>query len=182
MIDRIDFWRRADRLGRDIPWTHWRLHFKSTMRNLCREKFLAFGDEAEFRPGAYAVTCSKISLGARVIIRPGTMLFADPTPNGAGIVIGDGVMLGCGVHIYVVNHKFDNPSKPIIDQDYYPSKAVRLNNGCWIGANCIILGGVEIGENAVVGAGSIVTKSIPPRTIAVGSPARVVRHMTQMDG
>lgn len=180
-IERINFWRHADRLGPDIPWTHWRLHFKSTMRQICDEKFLAFGEGAEFRPGAYAVACSKISLGARVVIRPGTMLHADPAPNGAGIVIGDNVMLGSGVHIYVGNHRFDDPHTPIIDQGYTPSAPVVLRNGCWVGANCIILPGVEIGENAVVGAGSVVTKSIPPRVVAAGNPAKVIRRLDSME-
>ena len=52
---RIRFWRAADRIGPDIPWTHWRLHFKSTMRALCASRFKSFGDAAEFRPGAYAI-------------------------------------------------------------------------------------------------------------------------------
>lgn len=175
LINRIYFWREADRIGPDIPYTHWRLHFKSTMLDLCKRKFKRFGDCAEFRPCAYAACCSEISIGQRVIIRPGSMLFADTM--GGVIVIEDDVMLGCGVHIYANNHRFDDPNKPIIDQDYYPSKPVVLKKGCWIGANAIILPGVVIGENSVVGAGSIVTKDIPDRVVAVGNPARVIRKI-----
>jgi acetyltransferase-like isoleucine patch superfamily enzyme len=180
-FERISYWRHEDRIGQDIPWTYWRLFFKSTMRDICSEKFLAFGENAEFRPGAYAVTCSKIKLGARVVIRPGTMLFADPRPNGAGIVIEDNVMLGSGVHIYVSNHKFEDTNKPIIDQGHSLSESVVLHNGCWVGANTIILAGVHIGENAVVGAGSVVTKSIPPRVLAVGNPAQVIRKINPLE-
>ena len=75
---RIHFWQEADPIGPDIPYTHWRLHFKSTMLKLCKEKFQYFDDTADFRPGAYAVCCSKISLGKRVVIRPSSMLFDDP--------------------------------------------------------------------------------------------------------
>ncbi|MBK9161519.1 MAG: acyltransferase [Nitrosomonadales bacterium] len=175
--DRIEFWKDADRLGPDIPYTHWRLHFKSTMLALCRDKFSHFGEGAEFRPGAYAICCSKISLGRRVIIRPGSMLFADSRANDASIVIGDDVMLGSGVHIYVHNHRFDDPDKPIIDQGFHASKPVVLKKGCWVGANTTVLPGVTIGENAVVGAGSVVTKDVPDRTVAVGNPARVVRKI-----
>lgn len=97
---RIRFWQQTDRLGPDVPWTHWRLYFKSTMNALATQKFRQFGSEAEFRPGAYAVTCSKIKLGNRVVIRPGTMLFADPRNTNEGeILIEDDVMLGSGVHI-----------------------------------------------------------------------------------
>jgi acetyltransferase-like isoleucine patch superfamily enzyme len=175
--ERIKFWRNADRLGPDIPYTHWRLHFKSTMSALCQRKFKYFGEGAEFRADAYAICCSKISLGKRVIIRPGSMLFADPREGGAGITIEDDVMLGSGVHIYVHNHRFDDPNIPIIDQGYFSSSPVVLKKGGWVGAKAIILPGVIIGENAVIGAGSIVTKSIPERVLAVGNPAMIIREI-----
>ena len=171
------FWFQADRLGSDIPLTHWCLYFKSSMRRLCAKKFLKFGVGAEFRPGAYAVCCSKISLGDRVIIRPNCMLFADPRDDGAGITIEDDVMLGSAVHIYVHNHKFDDPTIPIIDQGHYPSKPVLLKNGSWVGAKTIILPGVTIGKNAVVGAGSVVTKDVAPYTLVAGNPAKVLRRI-----
>jgi acetyltransferase-like isoleucine patch superfamily enzyme len=177
IYNRLKFWSEADRIGPDIPLTHWRLHFKSAMRRLCVSKFLRFGVGSEFRAGAYAVCCSKISLGDRVIIRPGCMLFADPRIEGAGITIEDDVMLGSGVHIYVHNHKFDDPSVPIIDQGHCQSEPVVLERGSWIGAAAIILPGVVIGRNAVVGAGSVVTRDVPAFTIVVGNPARVLRRI-----
>jgi acetyltransferase-like isoleucine patch superfamily enzyme len=145
------------------------------MRALCKSKFKYFADGAEFRPGAYAVFCSRISLGCRVVVRPGSQLMADAHQ---GITIEDDVMLGAGIHIYVNNHRFDDVSIPIIDQDYYPSAPVILKKGCWVGANAIILPGVTIGGNSVIGAGSVVTKSIPERVVAAGCPARVIREIT----
>lgn len=177
LCGRVKYWKSADRLGPDIPWTHWRLHFHPLMNDLCSRKFRSFGVGADFRPGAYAVVCSKISIGARVVIRPGTMLFADPRVDGAGITIEDNVMMGSGVHVYVGNHRFDRPDIPLIDQGHYPSAEVVLKNGCWIGANSIILPGVVVGENTVVGAGSVVTGSLPGGVLAVGNPARVVREI-----
>lgn len=177
LLQRIRFCKEADRIGPDIPFTHWRLHFKSTMRKLCKEKFRYFDDTADFRPGAYAFCCSKISLGKRVVVRPTSMLFADGREGGAGITIEDDVMMGSGVHLYVNNHRFDSPDIPIIDQGHYVSQPIVLKKGCWLGANVIVLPGVTIGENSVVGAGSLVTKSIPPKVLAAGNPAKVIRNI-----
>lgn len=149
------------------------------MQVLCKSKFKFFSDSAEFRPGAYAICCSNISVGSRVVIRPGTMLFADPRDEGAGITLEDDVMLGSCVHIYVGNHRFDNPNTSIINQGHYPSEPVILKKGCWVGAAAIILPGVTVGENAVIGAGSVVTKNIPAFTVAVGNPARVIKSIKE---
>jgi len=171
----ISFWKNADRIGPDIPWTHYRLYFKTSMRNLCKRKFKRFDDSADFRPGAYAICCSRISIGKRVIIRPQCMLYADSDIPGADIIIHDDVMMGSGVHIYVTTHRFDSSGIPLIDQGFRKSENVILERGCWIGANAIILPGVIVGENSVVGAGSIVTKSIPAGVVAVGNPARIIK-------
>lgn len=71
---RRKFWKHTNRIGVDIPGTHWRLYLPSLMLKLYKTKSKHFDDTAEFRPGAYAVGCSQISIGKRVIIRPHTML------------------------------------------------------------------------------------------------------------
>lgn len=177
ILKRIRFWNTADRIGPDIPTTHWKLYIKSTMRKLCKKKFKYFADSAEFRPGAYAVGCSKISIGSRVVIRPATMLHADTREGGAGIIIEDDCLLGSGVHIYVDKHSFEDTTVPIIDQDYHTSKEIVLKKGCWIGANAVILPGVTVGENAVVGAGAIVTKSVPNKVVVAGNPAVIIKKI-----
>jgi acetyltransferase-like isoleucine patch superfamily enzyme len=147
---------------------------------LCENKFKYFGVGAEFRPGAYAEACSKISIGKDVIIRAGTFLFADPSPGGAGITIEDGVLIGAGVHFYTNNHKFSDPSIPIIDQGYPPTSekdAIVIRKGCWIGAGAILLPGIEVGRNAVVGAGTVVTKSVPPSVVFAGNPGKIIRKI-----
>jgi len=176
ILKRIHYWKRGDRIGPDILATHWKLYFKSTMVKLCKKKFKYFHDTAEFRPGAYAIGCSDICIGKRVIIRPQTMLFADPGFDGS-IIIEDDVLIGSGVHIYVSEHRFNNSAIPIIDQGYNISKRVLLKKGCWVGANAIILPGVTVGENAVVGAGAVVTKDIPSRAVAAGNPAAIIKKI-----
>lgn len=180
MIVRMRFWHQADRIGQDMPLTYWRLFFKSEMTKLCKQKFAHFGEGSEFRPGAYAEACSKISIGKNVVIRPGSFLYADPTPNGGTISIEDYVLIGPGVHIYTNNHAFSDPFVPVTQQGFPPASkddSVVLKKGCWIGAGVIILPGVEIGENSVIGAGSIVTKSTRQGTLSVGNPAREVKKI-----
>jgi acetyltransferase-like isoleucine patch superfamily enzyme len=167
----------ANRLGPDMPFTHWRLYIRSLAIELCRAKFARFDEGAEFRPGAFAIGCSNIKLGRRVVIRPQTMLFADMDESGASIEIADNALVGSGVHIYVGNHQFNNPEIPIIDQGRIPSTSVLVDTGAWIGACAIILPGVTVGRNAVVGAGSVVTKPVEPATLVAGNPARLIRKL-----
>jgi acetyltransferase-like isoleucine patch superfamily enzyme len=177
IIDKIKLWKDTDRIGPDIPFTHWRLHFKSTMSKLCKRKFYKFGNQAEFRAGAYAIGCSNISIGNRVVIRPNTMFFAESETISPSIIIEDDVMMGSGVHFYINNHRFDLNHIPLIDQGYYEDQQIVLKKGCWLGANVIVLPGVTIGENTVVGAGAVVTKSIPARVVAAGNPAKIIKYL-----
>lgn len=176
MLKRLIWYWKADRLGPDMLSTHPLLFFKATGKWICKKKFRKFGEGAEFRPYAYAMSASNISIGKNVIIRPNTMLFAGENENGQ-IIIEDNVAIGSGVHCYVNNHVFDNINIPIIDQGYYPAMPVRICSGAWIGACAMILPGVTIGKNAVVGAGAIVTKNVEPYTVAVGNPARKIKDM-----
>lgn len=178
LFAKIKFDTNADRLGPDLPFTHWRLFFKSTMRSLCIKKFNSFGDNSEVRPFSYIVNCSKISIGRNVIIRPNSFLFADNRdPELGKIIINDDVLIGSGVHIYVSNHKYGVKGKTIYEQGHFAAENTILEKGCWLGANTILLPGITIGENSIVGAGSVVTKSIPSNTIYAGNPAKYLKSI-----
>ena len=110
---------------------------------------------ADFRPHAYAMYCSNISIGKNVVIRPGSVIEADAD---ARVILGDDVMLGPNVYFYVNDHKFERRDIPLSSQGYYPSEDIVVQDGAWIGANSTLLCGVKIGRNAVVAAGSVVTK------------------------
>ena len=179
IIKKIKYNIKADRIGPDMPFTHWKLFYKSTMLSLCKKKFKYFADNADFRSGAYAVGCSKIEIGKRVIIRPGTMLFGESESLETSIIIEDDVMMGCGVQFYINNHRFDRLDIPLVDQGYYPDEMIVLKKGCWIGANAIILPGVTIGRNSVIGAGSVVTKSVTDGVVAAGIPAKIIKIIGQ---
>ena len=175
IYQRIRWWKTVDRVGPDIPWTHFLFYFPDIARKFCEKKFARFGKNTEIRPGVYAITCSRISIGDNVVIRPGTVLGADPVHSEGCITIEDDVLMGVGVHIYTTDHEFTDLSKPIIAQGDKPAAAVLIKKGSWIGANAILLPGVTIGEHCVIGAGSIVTKSVPDFSVAAGNPAKVIR-------
>lgn len=98
-----------------------------------------------------------------------------------GVHIGDAVLLAPRVQILAVDHIFDDPSQPVIEQGI-AARGITVEDGAWIGAGAILLDGVRIGARAVVGAGAVVTQDIPPRALALGVPARVVRLLDKGEG
>jgi acetyltransferase-like isoleucine patch superfamily enzyme len=91
------------------------------------------------------------------------------------ITIEDDVMFASNIHINDASHGFEHANEPYKFQNMYRIAPILIKCGCWIGQNVVILSGVTIGELAIIGSNSVVTKSIPDRCIAVGSPAKVMR-------
>lgn len=180
MLKRLMWYWKTDRLGPDILSTHFLLYFKSTARWICKKKFKQFESGAEFRPHALANCTKNISIGKNVFIRPGTMLYADDTQMGQ-IIIEDDVGIGAGVHMYVNNHRYTDTRVPVKYQGYDKVAPVRVCHGAWIGACAVLLAGITVGENAVVGAGAIVTKDVPPFTLVAGNPAKKIRDIHPND-
>ena len=96
----------------------------------------------------------------------------------APVTIGDYVFIGPNVGIYTVNHALlpDQRNAGIMR-----SLPVTIGNNVWIGGHTVVMQGVTIGDNTVIGAGSVVTRDIPAGVIAVGSPCRVLREITEAD-
>lgn len=112
---------------------------------------------------------SKFIIGNNVSINRRCIINA-----GGGIEIKDNVLIGPNTTIYSQNHNFKDPDSLICDQGYTLAP-VTIGENVWIASNCIILPGVTVGKNSIIGAGSVVTKSIPENSLAVGNPARVIK-------
>lgn len=111
----------------------------------------------------------KVQIGKKVNIGAGSFLY------GYGdITIGDYCLIANGVEIIGGDHTADDLSCPIRFQGRSP-RSISIGEDVWIGTRAIILGGVTVGPGAVIGAGAVVTSDIPPRAVAAGVPARVLR-------
>lgn len=98
------------------------------------------------------------------------LLILDP----AKVTFGDNVMIGPNCGFYTTTH----PLNPILrNKGYQQAKPIKIENNVWICSNVIVLGGVTIGENSVIAAGSVVTKSIPPNSLAGGNPCKVIKSL-----
>lgn len=85
-------------------------------------------------------------------------------------------MIGPGVHFYTPTHPLDSHTRHELSLE--AGHPINVGNNVWIGGRAIILCNVTIGDGCVIGAGSVVTSSIPPYSVAVGNPARVIRKTT----
>ncbi len=126
------------------------------------------GRDVEFETGEQG----RIVLGSRVRINRGTTLASQ-----SEIRIGDDVMLGEFVSVRDANHGTE-PGR-LMRLQPQTSDPILIENDVWVGRGTCILPGVLIGEGAVIGANSVVSRDIPPYAIAVGAPARVVRLRCQ---
>ena len=114
-----------------------------------------------------------VHLGSNVYANAGLKLVDD-----THIYIGDCTMLGPNVVLATAGHPI-NPE--LRAQGYQYNMPVRIGKNCWLGAGVIVMPGVTIGDNTVIGAGSVVTKDIPSNVVAVGNPCRILRPVGQHD-
>ena len=138
---------------------------------LLRELCGRVGSNPEIEPPFFCDYGFNIFLGDRVFMNFDCVLL-----DCNRITIGDRTLLGPGVHIYAATHPVEPETRAAGRECAFP---VTIGTDVWIGGGSIICPRVEIGDGAVIGAGSVVTRSIPPRCIAVGNPCRVIRELPQ---
>jgi acetyltransferase-like isoleucine patch superfamily enzyme len=111
-----------------------------------------------------------IDIGQETFLGPGVCI-AGP----GDIKIGKRCLIAANTGIYANNHNFANSLEPIKYQGI-SCKGIVIEDDCWIGHGAVILDGVTVGEGSVIGAGAVVTKNIPPYSVAVGIPAQVIKN------
>lgn len=149
------------------PVPGWRTGYM-IRRFLVREIFDHCGSDVLVKTGAYFGDGSGIRIGDRSQVGQRSRIDHDVT-------IGSDVLMGPDVVIYSGGHAYEDPKTPINLQGSIPSRPVRIGDDVWIGTRVVILPGVTIGNGAVVGANSVVTKSVPEYAVVAGNPARFIK-------
>jgi len=173
----------------------WR-YFKNVKNRLI---FGKYGRNVYIFPGGQIVRPQFISIGDNVRIGKNTDIYVHPKDRGSkefvlkigdnvhigsyniigarnSIVLEENVLLGPRVTIVDNSHHYENVDVPVKSQEVTEGGFVRLERDCWVGANVFILPNVKIGHHAVIGANSVVNRDIPPYSVAVGTPAKVIKQ------
>ena len=119
----------------------------------------------------------RITISDDCIIHPSVHLSAV-----SSIHIGHSVLIAANCYITDHDHTWQNTDTPAIHNNHLVAEETRIGECVWLGEKVVVLKGVTIGKNSVIGSGSVVTKSIPPFSVAVGNPARVIKSFDSETG
>lgn len=125
--------------------------------------FPTMGENSRVGTPLTAVRPHMVKIGKNVVVMPGCLMM-----SAGGITIEDGAMIAANVQLISNNHD-------LYERQVITCKPVHIGKNAWIGAGATILPGVTIGDNAVVGAASVVTKDVAPDTIVAGNPAKFIK-------
>jgi acetyltransferase-like isoleucine patch superfamily enzyme len=177
-------WRWYER--NSLPHNRARIHWEFARRRaFCRwpvhgnvleafrEGRLEVGEHTLFEPGVWITVPApgRIRIGSGTFLNLGVMVAAQEL-----VEIGDHCMFANGCFVSDANHRFDDLARPITWQGFTSKGPTRVGDNVWCGANVVIASGVAIGQRCVIGANSVVTRDLPPFSIAAGSPAKVLRR------
>jgi maltose O-acetyltransferase len=151
-----------------------RLNTTSVAQTAAREEILrtlfgGFGDDSEVLSPFQCDYGYQITIGARSFINFGAVIL-----DSAPVSIGDDVQIGPSVQLITPTHPLDPTARRTRFESALP---IHIGHGAWLATGVIVLPGVTIGADAVVGAGSVVTRDVPERHLCLGSPARIVREL-----
>jgi acetyltransferase-like isoleucine patch superfamily enzyme len=162
-------------------WVKWFvnpfIHKRGKGTTVCRRTRMDVLPFNQFHLGSY----STVEDFATVNNGVGDVYIGDHTRIGMGNVvigpvrIGNDVIFAQNIVMSGLNHVYEDPDIPIHRQAV-TTKQITIEDDCWLGANVVVTSGVTVGKHSVVAAGAVVTKDIPPYSIAVGNPARVIKQ------
>ena len=161
-------------LERLYDYNHTRPGEGARREAMLRDMFAAFGEGSYIEPPLHANWGGRfVSFGKNVYANFGLTLVDDTY-----IRVGDNCMFGPNVVIATAGH----PILPALrEQGLQYNAPVRIGKNCWLGAGALVMPGVTIGDNSVIGAGSVVTRDIPSNVVAAGNPCRVLRPVGERD-
>jgi len=140
-------------------------------QNILQQLLGQIGQNSIIEPPFYCVYGQNIHIGDHVYLNVlCTILDCNEVHIGRHVMIGPGVQIYCAAHLLQAEARI---------QGLEVAKSIVIEENVWIGGGAILLPGVRIGRNAVVGAGSVVTRSVPASTVVAGNPARVIREIEQ---
>lgn len=143
---------------------------QESLRRALLERLLgSLGDDTVIRPPFYVDYGSRTTIGARSFANFGLVAL-----DVAAITIGDDVQIGPNVQLLTPTHPVEPGPRR---EKWEAALPIAIGDNVWLGGGAIVLPGVTIGGNTVVGAGAVVTRDLPPNVVAVGNPARVVRSV-----
>ena len=137
---------------------------------------ISINEDTSFQSGVWLYCCGIDDIQANLSIgRCSVFGYNNHITCVRSVTIGDFVLTANNVYISDNIHEYEDITKPIINQPVKFKKAVKIDNGAWIGENVCIIG-ASVGQNSVIGANSVVTHDIPDYCLAVGIPARIIKR------
>lgn len=141
---------------------------------LLKEMFAEIGEDCYIETPFYANWGGKHVHFGRHVYANFNLTLVDDTH----IYVGEDTMIGPNVTLATASHPFWPDFRKL---EYQINHPIHIGKCCWLGAGVIVLPGVTIGDNVIVGAGSVVTKDLPGNVVAVGNPCRILREITEKD-
>jgi maltose O-acetyltransferase len=139
-------------------------------RSIVKELFGRGGDSVWLQPPFYCDYGANILLGERVFFNFNCVVL-----DVCQVTIGDFTLFGPAVQIYTATH----PMKAALRRTQESGKPIEIGADVWVGGGAILCPGIKIGERSVIGAGSVVTRDIPPGVFAAGNPCRFIREISE---
>ena len=194
------------RLRSKVHGLHQRIFLWRMRRRIGAHRFARFGEKSLIVAPRGILNPHRIEIGDRVLVHDGAMFSVVEEFNGrqhdphlrigSGTNIGHGIWFSCvgtidigednlmGHNILIADsyHEYHDPDTPIIRQPMAEPQDVRIEPGCIIGPHVAVLAGVTVGANSFVAANAVVTRSVPPNSVVVGNPARVIRRYDRERG